>query len=130
MSWTTQASPSTGAAPWEEKVASLVQYITNVEDKSEVILEAVKNAPVPWSDVITELSSDGAKLQHENSALIKEQTSLVGVKAILRKYDCKSYFTTGRQADRLLMLLMKKGGEEGFQDALEISTVIGGKTEL
>ena len=119
-----------GAAPWEEKVSSLVQYITNIEDKSEVILEAVKNAPVPWSEVIQELSSAGAKLQHENSALIKEQTSLVGVKAILRKYDCKSYATTGRQAERLLMLLMKKGGEEGYQDALEISKVIGGKTEL
>ena len=119
-----------GAAPWEEKVASLVQYITNVEDKSKVILEAVKNAPVPWSPVILELSEAGGKLQHELSALIKEQTRLVGVKAILRKYDCKSYTTTGRQAERLLMLLMKKGGEEGFRDALEISKVIGGKTEL
>ena len=41
-----------GAAPWEEKVASLLHYITSVEDKSEVILEAVKNAPVPWSKTI------------------------------------------------------------------------------
>ena len=119
-----------GAAPWEEKVASLVQYITNVEDKTKVILEAVKNAPVPWSSDILELSEEGGKLQHELSALIKEQTRLVGVKAILRKYDCKSYATTGRQAERLLMLLMKKGGEEGYRDALEISKVIGGKTEL
>ena len=119
-----------GAAPWEEKVATLVQYITNVEDKSEVILEAVKNAPVPWSEVISGLCEAGAKLQHRNSVLIQEQESLVKVKTILRKYDCKSYMTSGRQADRLLVVLMRKGGEEGFRDALDICSVVGGKTEL
>ena len=119
-----------GAAPWEEKVATLVQYITNVEDKSEVILEAVKNAPVPWSEVITDLCEVGTKLQHRNSVLIKEQESLVHVKTILRKYDCKSYITSGRQADRLLVLLMRKGGEEGFKDALDVCNVVGGKTEF
>ena len=108
----------------------MVQYITNVEDKSVVILEAVKNAPVPWSDVITGLCDTGSQLQHTNSVLIKEQQSLVRVKTILRKYDCKSYMTTGRQAERLLITLMRKGGEEGFNDALEISSVIGGKNEL
>ena len=119
-----------GSAPWEEKVATLVQYITNVEDKSEVILEAVKNAPVPWSEVITDLCEVGTKLQHRNSVLIKEQESLVHVKTILRKYDCKSYITSGRQADRLLVLLMRKGGEEGFRDALDVCNVVGGKTEF
>ena len=119
-----------GAAPWEEKVSSLVQYITNIEHKSAVILEALKNAPVPWSEMIQELSSAGGKLQHEKSALIKEQTSLVEVKAVLRKYDCKSYVTSGRQAERLLLLLMKKGGEEGYDDALKVTKIIGGKTEL
>ena len=54
----------------------------------------------------------------------------MGVKAIMRKYDCKSYTTTGRQAERLLMLLMKKCGEEGYRDALEMSKVIGGKSEM
>ena len=62
-----------GSAPWEEKVATLVQYITNVEDKSEVILEAVKNAPVPWSGITTDLCEVGTKLQHRNSVLIKNR---------------------------------------------------------
>ena len=119
-----------GSAPWEEKVATLVQYITNVEDKSEVILEAVKNAPVPWSEIMTDICEVGTKLQHRNSVLIKEQESLVHVKTILRKYDCKSYITSGRQADRLLVLLMRKGGEEGFRDALDVCNVVGGKTEF
>ena len=118
-----------GAAPWEEKVARLLQYITSVEDKSEVILEAVKNAPVPWSDTINAICDVGNSLQHRNSVLIKEQASLVSVKTILRKYDCKSYTTNGREAERLLQYLMKKGGDEGYQDALEVCKVIGGKTE-
>jgi len=118
-----------GAAPWEEKVASLLNYITSVEDKSEVILEAVKNAPVPWSETIDTVCDIGSNLQHRNSGLIKEQASLVSVKTILRKYDCKSYTTSGREAERLLQFLMKKGGEEGYCDALEVCKVIGGKTE-
>eukprot|EP00090_Calanus_glacialis_P046972 TRINITY_DN9495_c0_g1_i1.p1 TRINITY_DN9495_c0_g1~~TRINITY_DN9495_c0_g1_i1.p1 ORF type:complete len:2089 (+),score=822.89 TRINITY_DN9495_c0_g1_i1:455-6268(+) len=118
-----------GAAPWEEKVASLLQYITSVEDKSDVILEAVKNAPVPWSETITSICEIGSTLQHRNSVLIKEQASLVSVKTILRKYDCKSYTSNGREAERLLQFLMKKGGDEGYQDALEVCKVIGGKSE-
>ena len=106
-----------------------MQYISNVEDKSQVVLEAVKNAPVPWSEVITELCEVGVRLQHRNSVLIREQKSLVNVKTILRKYDCKNYSTTGRSADRLLVLLMRKGGDEGLKDAMEISSVVGGKTE-
>ena len=62
-----------GSAPGEEKVATQVQYITNVEDKSEVILEAVKNAPVPWSGITTDLCEVGTKLQHRNSVLIKNR---------------------------------------------------------
>ena len=69
------------------------------------------------------------RLQHRNSVLIREQKSLVNVKTILRKYDCKNYSTTGRSADRLLVLLMRKGGDEGLKDAMEISSVVGGKTE-
>ena len=37
-----------GEAPWEEKVAGLLRYTTNIEQKLAVILEAVKTAPVPW----------------------------------------------------------------------------------
>ena len=118
-----------GAAPWEEKVASLLHYITSVEDKSEVILEAVKNAPVPWSKTILSICDTGCSLQHHNSVLIKEQASLVNVKTILRKYDCKSYATSGREAERLLQFLLKKGGEEGYRDALEVNKVIGVKSE-
>ena len=119
-----------GAAPWEEKVAALLSYISSVEAKSGVILEAVKVAPVPWSSCVLAMCREGEQLQHSNAVLVKEQASLVSVKTILRKYDCKSYSTVGREAERLLQLLMARGGEEGLRDARAISHVIGGKGEL
>ena len=75
------------------------------------------------------LCATGQKLQHRNAILIKEQASLVGVKTILRKYDIKSYAATGREAERMLQHLMKRGGEDGLSDALAVCHVIGGKEE-
>ena len=139
----------TGAAPWEEKVAELLPFISSVEARQEiwdvlfrqltpyllffrssVILEAVKVAPVPWSSTVEKLCETGQKLQHRNAVLIQEQASLVGVKTILRKYDIKTYATTGRESERMLQHLMKRGGEEGLADALAVRHVIGGKEEL
>ena len=97
--------------------------------RSAVILEAVKVAPVPWSSTVEALCETGQKLQHRNAILIKEQASLVGVKTILRKYDIKSYAATGREAERMLQHLMKRGGKDGLADALAVCHVIGGKEE-
>ena len=65
--------------------------------RSSVILEAVKVAPVPWSSTVEKLCETGQKLQHRNTVLTQETASLVGVKTILRKYDIKTYATTGRE---------------------------------
>merc|ERR1719474_1376345 len=91
-----------GAAPWEAKVAQLLPYITSVDEKSQVILETVKQAPVPWSQTVTDICEIGASLAHPSAVQIVEQRSLVTVKAILRKYECKNYLATGREAERLL----------------------------
>ena len=36
---------------------------------------------------------------------------------------------TGREAERMLQHLMKRGGEDGLEDALSVCHVIGGKEE-
>ena len=98
--------------------------------RSSVILEAVKVAPVPWSSTVEKLCEIGQKLQHRNAVLIQEQASLVGVKTILRKYDIKTYATTGRESERMLQHLMKRGGEEGLVGTLAVRHVIGSKEKL
>jgi len=114
-----------GAAPWEEKVLQLLPFITSVEELSNVILEAVKQAPVPWSKTIFDICEIGCALKHPNSMQIKEQSSLVSVKGIFRKYDCRNYMMTGRDAERLFLYILTKGGEEGFKDILEVCKVMG-----
>jgi len=114
-----------GSAPWEEKVACLLPYITSVEDRSTVILECVKQAPVPWSSTISDICELGVNLQHPNSVKIVEQRSLVSVKAIFRKYECKNFLSSGREAERQLQLIMLKGGEEGYKDVLTVAEVMG-----
>lgn len=44
-----------GAAPWEDKVARLLPFISSTEEKAGVVLEAVKQAPVPWSQTMAEI---------------------------------------------------------------------------
>jgi hypothetical protein len=44
-----------GAAPWEEKVAKILPFISSTEDKAIVVLEAVKQAPVPWSQTVADI---------------------------------------------------------------------------
>ena len=39
---------------------------------------------------------------------IVEQRSLVSVKAIFRKYECKNFLSSGREAERQLQLIMLK----------------------
>ena len=48
----------------------------------------------------------------------------------MRKYECKTYLTTGREADRQLQYILLKGDEEGYKDILEICRAMGTKTTL
>ena len=54
----------------------------------------------------------------------------MSVKTILRKYECKSLLNSGREGDRMLQYILYKGGDQGYQDVLEICKVLGSKSEL
>ena len=89
-----------------------------------MILEAVKQAPVPWSSTMSRICDLGAGLQHAAALEIKEQRALVSVKAIFRKYECKAVLTSGHEAERLLKLMLLKGGEAGLRDVEEVCKVM------
>jgi len=55
-------------APWEWKVSSLLDYVSNPEDKATVVLEALKKAPVPWSSTIQAMYSIGANIKGAGNA--------------------------------------------------------------
>lgn len=110
-----------GETPWESKASALIPHIESIERKARVILEIAKCAPVPWSENIQKICDSGKSLAHPLSNEILEQSKMIGLKLILRKYDCRTLGLTGFRLIRLFQLMIKSKGEEGFKDALEIT---------
>ena len=54
-------------------------------------------------------------MQHPTAVEIREQRSLVSVKTILRKYECKSLINSGREGDRMLQYILLKGRDQGYK---------------
>ena len=100
----------------------MVPFVKSPHDRADCILAAVKAAPVPWSQTIKDLSLMGSQMTGvgNKAALIKEQETLVGHKQILKKYNCKTLGLSGRRLERLFQFMIKKSGEEGYEDALEV----------
>ena len=119
-----------GDAPWEPKAKALLPFITSLEDKAECILEIVKSAPVPWSATITQICSVGIALDHPTARLIREQETMVGLKQILKRYECRNLGLKGRELTRLLQFIISKGGRsQGYSDALEVARTSPGLQE-
>ncbi|TRY72764.1 hypothetical protein TCAL_00185 [Tigriopus californicus] len=110
-----------GETPWESKASALIPHIESIERRARVILEIAKCAPVPWSANIQRICDSGTSLAHPLSNEILEQSKMIGLKLILRKYDCRTLGLTGFRLIRLFQLMIKSKGEEGFKDALEIT---------
>ena len=51
----------------------------------------------------------------------REEENLIGLKQIMKKYNCKSLELRGRELERLFQFMIRKEDEEGFRDALEVS---------
>eukprot|EP00095_Tigriopus_kingsejongensis_P006550 maker-scaffold515_size150689-snap-gene-0.33 protein:Tk06550 transcript:maker-scaffold515_size150689-snap-gene-0.33-mRNA-1 annotation:"kinetochore-associated protein 1" len=110
-----------GETPWEAKAAALIQYIESIDHKAKLILEIAKCAPVPWSIPIRSICDIGMKLNHPLAYPISEQSKMVALKQILRKYDCRTLGLTGFRSLKLLQFMVKSKGQEGFEDALEFA---------
>ena len=113
-------------APWENKASTIIQYLSEYPDiQLKSILLALKYAPVPWSETIKELCAMGNGLP--NSSLIKEQEKLVELKHILRKYDCKSFSVSGREAEAVLKKCVQKGGS--YEEISVVANLLHGLDE-
>ena len=83
---------SSDSAPWEKTVGVMIKAIDCVSTKLNLILEALRQAPVPWSQDIQDLAQLGLSLNHPGVSLITEQEKLVIVKQMVVKYQAgKSY---------------------------------------
>ena len=114
-------------APWEEKVATIISYLTEFPSTQfQIILDALKYAPVPWSDTIKKLCEVGYHLPQ--NAMIREQEKLVDLKQILRKYNCRSFSVAGREADAVLKKVIKHGGS--YEEVVTVGKLLHGLDEM
>ena len=71
-------------------------------------------------------------MAHPAAEQIKEQETMIGMKQILRKYECNISFsilsTRGRQSEKVLQYIIRKGGYNSYQDAIEVAKVSSGLT--
>ena len=80
-----------GQAQWEQIVSTLIIYIKSIEVQAKSILAALFQAPVPWSETITNLAEKGEKLEHSLAFQIKEEHHIVPLKTVLRHYNIHVY---------------------------------------
>lgn len=59
--------------------------------QAKSILAALFQAPVPWSETITNLAEKGEKLEHSLAFQIKEEHHIVPLKTVLRHYNIHVY---------------------------------------
>ena len=113
-------------APWEDKVETIVHYLSNSPIvQANLILETLKYAPVPWSTTIKKLCEVGYNLPQSN--LVKEQEKLVDLKYIARKYNCRNFSVSGREAEAILKKVIRSGGS--YEEVSLIANLLHGLNE-
>jgi hypothetical protein len=109
-------------APWEKRVAIIIDLIYDVENQLEQILAVLRKAPVPWSSTITTLAEIGSNFDHDLVFKIRIERDYVPIKLILKKYGC----TTIDVNNRLISLIIKENRDSMIND-LDVLTTNNGQ---
>jgi len=109
-------------APWEKRVAIIIDLIYDIENQLEQILAVLKKAPVPWSSTITTLAEIGNNFDHDLVFKIKIECDYVPIKLIVKKYGC----TTIDVNNRLMSLIIKENRDSMIND-LDVLTTNNGR---
>ncbi|XP_008550216.1 kinetochore-associated protein 1 [Microplitis demolitor] len=73
-------------APWDKRLAVVINYIHNIQNRLQQTLEVLKKAPVPWSDALTALADQSYTYNHPLVSDIFTESNNVTIKLILKKY--------------------------------------------
>ncbi|EFN82712.1 Kinetochore-associated protein 1 [Harpegnathos saltator] len=89
-------------AIWEKRVATIIDFIYNLENRLKQTLEVLRRASVPWTSTISTLAETSSTFDHNLSSKIKIERDYVPIKLILKKYG---YATIGVNNDVALNTL-------------------------
>ncbi|XP_014472123.1 PREDICTED: kinetochore-associated protein 1 [Dinoponera quadriceps] len=97
---------------WERRVAVIIDFIYNLENRLEQTLEVLKRAPVPWSSTISTLAETSSNFDHSLSSKIKLERDYIPKKIVLKKYG---YMTIGVN-NRLISRIIKEDRDSMISD--------------
>ncbi|XP_032665810.1 kinetochore-associated protein 1 [Odontomachus brunneus] len=99
-------------AAWEKRVAIIIGFIYNLENRLEQTLEVLRRAPVPWTSTISTLAETSSNFDHSLSSKIKIECDYVPIKLVLKKYG---YATIGIN-NRLISRIIKENRDSMISD--------------
>ncbi|XP_035724093.1 kinetochore-associated protein 1-like [Vespa mandarinia] len=104
-------------APWERRIAIIIMFIHNIQNRLKLTLEILKKASIPWSSTISQLAEMSIKFEHPLSTKIKIERDYIPIKFILKKYG---YANTGIN-DKLISFIIKQNRKEMLNDLYELT---------
>ncbi|XP_046740474.1 kinetochore-associated protein 1 [Diprion similis] len=104
-------------APWEQKIASVVACIHNVESRLQQVVDVLKKASVPWSPTILALVDASSSIKHPLVSAIRNERNSVALKVILKKYGYQHIGVT----DALTQYIVKQNRDGMLEDLLEVT---------
>ncbi|XP_025162711.1 kinetochore-associated protein 1 isoform X2 [Harpegnathos saltator] len=99
-------------AIWEKRVATIIDFIYNLENRLKQTLEVLRRASVPWTSTISTLAETSSTFDHNLSSKIKIERDYVPIKLILKKYG---YATIGVN-NRLISYIIKQDRDSVISD--------------
>ncbi|KAI4477863.1 hypothetical protein M0804_012343 [Polistes exclamans] len=104
-------------AQWERRVAVVIPFVHDIQNRLKITLEILKKAPIPWSPTISQLAEISTKFDHPLSTKIKIERDYVPIKFILKKYG---YANIGIN-DKLIFYIIKQNHKEMINDLYELT---------
>ncbi|XP_015589357.1 kinetochore-associated protein 1 [Cephus cinctus] len=101
----------------EVKLATVVGFIHNVENRLEQTLHILRKAPVPWSETMVALAKSSYAFDHPLTMEIKNESDSIPTKLILKKYQCEHVSLN----NRLIMYIIKQNRNDMIDDIRELT---------
>ncbi|XP_051156783.1 kinetochore-associated protein 1 isoform X2 [Leptopilina boulardi] len=104
-------------APWEKRVAIVIKFIHNIQNRLQLVLDVLKAAPVPWSATMDLLAEENCLYDHALVSKIRIEKNSIPVKLILKKYG----FEDVTLSNKLINCIIKKADANMIKDILELT---------
>ncbi|XP_043286981.1 kinetochore-associated protein 1 isoform X2 [Venturia canescens] len=104
-------------APWEERIATVIKHIQDVQNRLQQTVDVLGKSPVPWSPTIIALAEAASDFDHPLASKIRAERNRVTIKLILKKYG---YAQIGL-CTKLFRYIIKQDRKDMIDDICELT---------